>query len=339
LCTHLKNAKDGETNLDVIVGVDVGGTNTVIGVFDTTFSLVKKKSVSTIISREKDSRDFLEFLTLEIDRVLDSLEEKATLLCAGMGAPGIVDSTKGIAHAAVNMGWSNLDFSTEMTQRLGAPAFVDNDVRVYAFGELVAGAGKGHQNIVCVTLGTGIAACSIVDGKVVTGSKFYAGEIGHDAVPGEKFVCKCGKTGCLETIASANGIARLTTEAISNGRESLLKSIEGPIRSLDVFHAAEAGDQVALEVFSYVGKTLATKLVTVAYLLNPEVIIIGGGAAAAGEILLQPIRKVFDEQYHSSYPTPIITTGKLGDSAGLFGAAHFAYSRLKQLTNEVEKVE
>lgn len=325
--------------MDVIVGVDVGGTNTVIGVFNTAFTLIKKKSVPTLISQEESYYDFFEFLTLEITSLLHSIDEKTTLLCAGMGVPGIVDSTNGIAHAAVNMGWTDLNFTNEMTRRLGVPTYIDNDVRIYGYGELVAGAGKGYKDIVCVTLGTGIAACSIINGNVVLGSKFFAGEIGHDTIPGEKAICKCGKQGCLETIASANGIARLATDAINSGKKSLLSSIERPIRSIDVFHAAESGDELAREVFNYVGKTLGTKLVTVAFLLNPEVMIIGGGAAAAGEMLLQPIRKEFDEQYRNNFPTPIIKTGVLGDSAGLIGAAYFSYSRLKQQTNEVEKVE
>lgn len=326
--------------MEVIIGVDVGGTNTVIGVFDENFNLLKKENVSTVICKEKDGHDFFDYVAFHINRVKDSVSISTSLRCVGMGIPGIVDTSQGFAHAAVNMGWSELAFSDEMEKRLGAPVFIDNDVRVYTLGEAVAGSGKGARNVVCVTLGTGIAAGVMIDGKIVSGSGFYAGEVGHDSCPGVSYVCKCGKVGCLETIASATGIARLATDAIEEGKKSILQNIDGPITAFDVFCATEEGDQVSLDVFDYVGRTLGTKLVTISYLLNPEKIIVGGGAAAAGDTLLNPIRQMFQEQYRYEGQTPQIVTGSLGDRAGLVGAAHLASIRYEKLRKEeLEKVE
>jgi glucokinase len=319
--------------MEVIVGVDVGGTNTVIGLFNKSLSLLKKESIPTLITKEKDGHDFFDYVTFHILRILESIDESLHLLCVGMGVPGIVDSDSGIAHAAVNLGWSDLPMAIEMKHRLGIPVFIDNDVRAYTQGEVIAGSGQGKNNVICITLGTGIAAGILMNGSLIRGSHYYAGEIGHDRCPDIMYQCKCGKVGCLETVASGPGIVRLANEAIKSGKVTILKNSDTPFSAFDVYCAAIEGDQVAIDVFSQVGRTLGLKLVTITYLLNPETIVVGGGPAAAGDLLLNPIRQVFKEQYRYTNQFPDIITGSLGDSAGLIGSAYMA-ARLAQVQME-----
>ena len=319
--------------MEVIIGVDVGGTNTVIGIFNKSLSLLSKESVPTLISKEKDGHDFFDYVSFHITRLLDSMDEAPQVLCVGMGVPGIVDSEDGIAYGAVNMGWSHLPIAIEMKQRLGVPVFIDNDVRAYTQGEVIAGSGQGKKNVLCITLGTGIAAGIMMNGRMISGARFYAGEIGHDRCPDVSFQCKCGKVGCLETVASGPGIVRLANEAIKAGKQTSLRKLDAPFSSIDVYGAAQKGDQVALDVFKDVGRTLGIKLVTIAYLLNPETIIIGGGPAAAGDLLLNPIKHVFNEHYRYTNEIPEIVTGSLGDTAGLIGSAYMAINQT-QIQNE-----
>lgn len=311
-----------------IVGVDVGGTNTVIGVFDESLSLLLKHSIPTLKpyfpNKTNNPKLFLDVLSEAIQKLVHEAGYEGRLACVGMGVPGKVDPVRGMALCASNLGWSSVPFAEEMSWRLSVPVYIDNDVRIYTLGEAWAGAGRGYRNLVCLTLGTGLAAGIIIDGKLIRGSDWYAGEIGHDTVQGESFPCNCGKRGCLETIASANGIARLAEEAVGSGQETLMRNIPHKLTSLEVYEACVHGDHAAIEIYRHVGRTLGYKLATVTFLLNPEMIIIGGGVASAGEFLLAPIRSIIDEQYATQKKKPIIRTGELGDTAGLIGAVRFA---------------
>ncbi|PLS05351.1 ROK family protein [Neobacillus cucumis] len=321
-----------------IVGVDVGGTNTVIGIFDSSLTLLEKVSIQTLkpnlSQKTSNPAEFFDQLSGEVM----SLKDKAGLehlLCVGIGVPGKVNPGEGTAIHAVNLGYDNVPFADEMTKRLGVPVFIDNDVRNYTRGEAIAGSAKGFQNVICVTLGTGMAAGVMIERNIICGSNFFAGEIGHDIVPGEHSACNCGKRGCLETVASASGISRLATEAVRLGKETIMSEFEGPIQSKTVYSAALKGDKIALEIFQYVGQTLASKLVTASLLLNPEIIVIGGGAAAAGSYLLNPIKEVFLEQLGPMQP--LITVGSLGDSAGLYGSADLANSKYQKSKSVKER--
>lgn len=315
-----------------VVGVDVGGTNTVIGVFDEALDggsrLLVKQSIPTknpdFPKITHNPVVFMDSLAEAITRLVDEAGYTGCIAKVGMGVPGRVDPIRGMALGASNLGWVDVPLAEEMRSRLGGtPVYIDNDVRIYTLGEAIAGAGRGFSHIIGLTLGTGIAAALIIDGRMVRGSDFYAGEIGHDTVAGEESPCNCGKRGCLETIASASGIARLAREAVASGTETCLRELKQPITSYDVYQACLKGDAFALQLFQHVGKTLANKLMTAIFLLNPEVIVIGGGAASAGEYLLTPIREMIAEQY-PKLKGPKVCLGELGDSAGLIGAAAFA---------------
>ncbi|MBS4216941.1 ROK family protein [Bacillus sp. FJAT-49711] len=315
-----------------IIGVDIGGTNTVIGIFNQDLKLLEKVSIPTLKpdfpAKTSNPKEFFDLITSEIGKLIEKTGYENNIQCVGMGVPGKVNPNTGTVIRAVNLGYENVPFASEMETRLGVPVFIDNDVRVYTRGEALAGSGKGSQNLICLTLGTGMAAGVMINGQMVTGSDFYAGELGHDPVPEATYLCNCGKIGCLETIASASGISRLANEAIESGEQTVLTLTNGTISSKDVYLACLQNDEAALRIFDYVGKTLAYKLLTATFLLNPEVIIIGGGAAAAGKFILEPIREVFHKHY-SNNELPNVTIGSLGDSAGLIGSGHLAVDKNK----------
>ncbi|MBS4199885.1 ROK family protein [Bacillus sp. FJAT-49732] len=319
-----------------VIGIDIGGTNTVIGIFNHELELLDKVSIPTLKpyfpKKTSNPEEFFDLIEVEVSALAEKNDYKNKIKCVGIGVPGKVNPNKGIVIRAVNLGYEEVPFASEMEKRLGVPVFIDNDVRNYARGEALAGSGKGADNLICITLGTGMAAAVMINGQMVTGSDYYAGELGHDPVPGANYLCNCGKIGCLETIASASGISRLAQEAIQSGDQTILKSNDGTITSKDVYLACLQNDQVALGIFDYVGKTLAEKLLTATFLLNPEAIIIGGGAASAGKFILEPIQDIFVQHYDNS-ELPKLVIGSLGDSAGLIGSAHLAVAEFEQNNN------
>lgn len=316
-----------------VVGVDIGGTNTVIGIFDSNGGLRLKRSIATIrgnpMRPTSDATEFLDRLASEIAALV--LEAGyCEIGAAGFGIPGWVEPDTGIALDSSNLGWRNIGFADEMSRRLGSPVYIDNDVRMYTLGEAACGAGVGYRHLICLTLGTGLAAGIMNDGNLVRGNRQLAGEFGHDTVDGTHFPCNCGKRGCLETIASASGIARLAEEAVMNGERTMLARLNRPISAYDVYEACMAGDSTAIGIFRYAGRTLGRKLSTMALILAPEVFIVGGGAAAAGEYLLEPIREELEAQLHELDIRPEVITCKLNDSAGMIGSAHYAIERWRR---------
>ncbi|MBS4194889.1 ROK family protein [Lederbergia citri] len=315
-----------------VIGIDIGGTNTVIGIFNDDLELLEKVSIPTLKpyfpEKTNNPEEFFDLIADKVNKLVKNNGYENKVACVGIGVPGKVNPNTGIVIRAVNLGYEEVPFALEMEKRLGVPVFIDNDVRNYTRGEALAGSGKGAENIICITLGTGMAAGVMVNGQMVTGSDFYAGELGHDQVSGVNYLCNCGKVGCLETIASASGISRLAQEAVQAEKETILKANDGTISSKDVYMACLQNDSVAIEIFEFVGKTLANKLLTATFLLNPEAIIIGGGAASAGEFILDPIQKVFENHYANS-ELPNLVIGSLGDSAGLIGSAHLAMAKCK----------
>jgi len=319
-----------EQRIRIDAGIDIGGTNTVIGLFDSDRNLLVKTTLPTFLSASptrvwtNNPTDYYGRLHEALDKLAESIGCGGCLAKVGIGVPGQVDTTRGIVIRASNMGWHDVPLADAMHARLGVPVAIENDVRAYTLGEAARGAGQGFRNIICLTLGTGLAAGIVTDGRLIRGGAWHAGEIGHDPVPGIPYRCNCGKTGCLETVASATGLARMAREAVLTGEATLLSHAGKPeqLTAHDVFHACLQGDATALGIFRQVGTLLGHKLLSAIYLLNPDIVIIGGGVAAAGDMLLSPIREVLENGYFSKAACPPICIGTLGDSAGLLGAVH-----------------
>lgn len=308
----------------IYAGIDIGGTGTVIGLFDESRSLLAKTKFETLgAKRERFGQPiaFMETIASRLQTALAALHgEPAALAGAGFGLPGGVDPEDGVVYEATHLGWREVPFVPLMAERLGVPVCIDHDVRTFARGELQAGAARGARNALCLTIGTGIAAAVAVDGRLIRGGHNLAGEIGHDTVPGLALKCPCGKVGCLETIVSGPGIARLAAEAGLSGMSDAV-----PPTAEDVARLCAVGDERARGIYRYAAGLLADKLETAVALLDPEIIVIGGGVANAGEPLLEPIRRQLHDRFPWLRGKLSVVPAALGEDAALIGALHHVY--------------
>ncbi|MDF2668672.1 MAG: hypothetical protein K0R67_978 [Paenibacillus sp.] len=322
--------------MSYVIGVDIGGTNIVCGLLSEDLQLLRKNKQPT------GAANGVDYVLVNIVGMIDSLlkEEGAgreQLEAVGMGNPGIVNPDTGVAVFAGNLKWHNVPVADQLSGLLaGIPVFIDNDVKMYTYGEAVRGAGRGYDHIMGITLGTGIAAAMINKGRQYYGGGFMAGEIGHIVLDGESSPCGCGMHGCLETIASATGIARIARERIEAGEPSLLgdwypdAQQRAAITAADISRAYDAGDKLAVDVMDFVGAMLAKGLSYAIPLWSPDVIVIGGGAANAGERLLAPLRRGLQGIVHPMYLDRMdIRLAEMNDDAGVVGSAAYAQARAR----------
>jgi glucokinase len=316
------------------IGVDIGGTNIVCGLLDERLNLLRKTKKPTGAANGADY--VLNLIASMIDELLAQEQLTRTDLGAvGMGNPGFIDPVRGISLSSANLKWENVPVSDKLGALLGGiPVFIDNDVRMYTYGEAAAGAGRGYDHVMGITLGTGIAAAMINNGQLYYGSGFLAGELGHVPLDGESALCGCGMRGCLETIASATGIARIAREKLERGEPSILAEWfpgerRNEITAADISRAYDEGDALAKEVLQFVGRHLAKGLAWAITLWSPDVIVIGGGAANAGERLLAPMREALMPLILPMYRNRIvIKLAEMNDDAGVVGSAAFAKARV-----------
>jgi glucokinase len=317
-----------------LIGVDLGGTTTKIAFISFYGEILNKWEIPT--DKSNEGKNIPTDIAKAIDRKLDELgHSKNEIHGIGIGAPGPVDLTSGIIYEAVNLGWKDQYPLKDLLEvETSLPVVVDNDANVAALGEMWKGAGNGAKDLVCVTLGTGVGGGVIANGDIVHGKRGAAGEIGHItsiAVGGAP--CNCGKSGCLETIASATGIVRLAHEALQKGQqEGKLGEIfreYGQVSAKDVFDAARNGEKSALEVIENVASHLGVALANIANTLNPEKIVLGGGVSRAGDILLGPVKENFlKHSFPSVAKSTEIAIATLGNDAGVIGAAWLVKNKI-----------
>lgn len=315
-------------NKDFLVGVDIGGTTVKLAFIDEAGEIFDKWEIQT--PREEAGKYILEHVS---QSVLSQAKEhgikRSQLLAIGVGAPGYIDVENGIIIEAVNLGWRNYPIQKELEERLQLPAVADNDANLAAGGEKWKGAGEGADNLLAITLGTGVGGGVIAGGEIIHGEQGMAGEIGHiTSVKSGGAPCNCGKSGCLETVASATGIARLALESIQEQPSGYLKDVfdkQGSITAKDVFDGAKAKDAEALKIVEESMEHLGFAIANLANTLNPETIVIGGGVSKAGLFLVDYIREAFNK-----YAIPLvaknttINIATLGNDAGVIGAAWLA---------------
>lgn len=307
------------------IGVDLGGTDIKVAVVDCEGFILYSDCVPTEAHRGfghtinniiKAIKNILQKNNLDISQVGG----------VGVGCPGQVDPEKGIVKFLPNIpGWINIELADIIEKELGIKAGVDNDVRCAAIGEHNFGAGKGYKDIVCITVGTGIGSGIIVNGKLIRGANSSAGEIGHMVLQdnGGKF-CGCGNTGCFETLASGPSIVEMAENYIIGGKSSKFRELAGdePITPELVARAAGFGDEVAKAIYKQAGYWIGIALVNVVNFLNPEIVIIGGGVAKSGNLLLDSARKTVQERaLKTSTENLKIVEAKLGNDAGVIGAS------------------
>lgn len=300
-------------------GVDIGGTTIKMGLFTTTGELLDTWEIPT--RTENAGEAILPDIAAAVDAKLKEKNiSKLDVEGIGMGVPGPI-GPDGTVLKCVNLGWGVFNVEDRMGKMTGLKVKAGNDANVAALGEMWQGGGKGYQDIVMVTLGTGVGGGVIIGGKILAGINGAAGEIGHIPMcDDDPECCGCGKRGCLEQYASANGIVRITQRYLTAHpeAETVLKSVE-KITAKEIFDAAKNSDAVALEMVDQVGYLLGKAMASISIVVNPEVFVIGGGMAKAGDILLNTIRKYFKRfAFHASSETEF-KLATLSNNAGIYG--------------------
>lgn len=306
-----------------LVGVDLGGTTTKIAFLSTYGEILHKWEIPT--DKSDSGKHIIVHIAKSIDAKLEQLDvEKEQLIGIGMGAPGPVEMRRGIIYEAINLGWSeNTPLKHLIEKETGLPAVIDNDANCAALGEMWKGAGNGAKDLVCVTLGTGVGGGVITKGEIVHGIRGAGGELGHiTVVPEGGYSCNCGKTGCLETVASATGVVRVAHEKLKSSTEdSVLRDLKA-IGAKQVFDAARAGDSLALTIVDQLAYYLGLSLANLGNVVNPEKIVIGGGVSKAGKTLLEPVMNYFKRfAFPKVRTSTTIDIATLENDAGVIGAA------------------
>ena len=315
---------------ELYLGIDLGGTTVKFGLVDDLGKIHKQWKIPTNIENHGNNilPDIIDSISTNIS---DQKNTKDMIVGIGMGTPGTVNQERGTVTGAFNLNWTTEQpLKEEIESAFHIPFFVENDANVAALGERWVGAGENQNEVVFVTLGTGIGGGVIANGKLLHGIAGSAGEIGHIVVNPDGYPCTCGNRGCLETIASATGIARVAEDFAKKNNDSKLFEAE-IIDSKAVFELAKLGDSVAIEVVDYVTYYLAWGLGQVADVLNPQYIVIGGGVSASGDFLIDRINKFFPNfVFDNVKKTTSIRLAQLGNEAGILGAASLVRESLHE---------
>lgn len=299
-------------------GIDVGGTTVKCGLFKTDGVLVEKWEIPT--RTENNGSEIVPDVAKTIEEKLAEKNiSKEEVDGIGIGVPGPVNA-EGDVIAAVNLFWGYKKLSKELNELTGLNVKVGNDANVAALGEAWKGAAAGAKNVILVTLGTGVGGGIIVDGKIVAGHHGAGGEIGHaNVMHDETETCNCGNKGCLEQYTSATGIVRLAKRKLAkSSEETSIREIPN-LTAKDVFDAAKAGDAIAIGLVDEVCEILGSTLSNIACVVNPEIIVIGGGVSKAGDILLDNIKKHFVETAFMACRDTKFALAGLGNDAGMYG--------------------
>ncbi|HHW68495.1 MAG: glucokinase [Epulopiscium sp.] len=306
------------------IGVDLGGTNIAAGIVTEEGKLIKKKSIPTLRHRNYQEilKDMGELCLTIIKEEGISLNEVASV---GVGSPGTPDPENGILVYANNLKFKDVPIRTELQKYINVPVYLENDANCAALGEAVAGAAKGYKNSVTVTLGTGVGGGIILDGKIFSGSFYGGGEIGHHVIVADGEPCTCGRKGCWETYASATALIREARIAVIRNPESgLAKLVGGDINLINAkvpFDAAQSGDPVGQELIDNYIKYLGMGIANVINIIQPEIVVIGGGVCAQGDNLLNPLKEIVKKNVYQGTLKTELRIAELGNDAGIIGAA------------------
>lgn len=317
------------------LGIDLGGTKIAAALVDDDYKIVRKASTPTLHKRHYSEivKDMAHLALRLIDDSGISIDDVEYV---GIGCPGILDRSKGYVLYSNNIRWDHVDLFGEFTKHLDIPLYMDNDANCAALGEFVAGAAKAYTSALTITLGTGVGGGLILDGKIYSGFNAAAGSFGHEVIISGGALCTCGRCGCLEAYASVTALIRMAGEEAKRNPESKLAQLladGGSFNGKNIFDCAKSGDVSAKELVDqyifYVGEGI-TNFVNV---LQPDVIVIGGGLSKEGEYLLAPIKKqVAQNVFCKVVRQPEIKIASLGNDAGIIGAA-FLKEYQKTLVN------
>lgn len=310
------------------VGIDLGGTNIVAGVVDGDYNIIAKASTKTNCPRpEKEiAEDMAKMAVQAVENAKLTMDDIEWI---GIGTPGIANSATGIVERANNLGFINtplVKYVEEFIGRNDTPVYIENDANAAAYGEYVAGAAKGAKNAVCITLGTGVGAGIVIDGKIYAGSNFAGAEIGHTVIEVGGAPCTCGRKGCFEAYSSATGLIRMTKESMAENPDSIMNKMaeeRGKVTARTSFDCMRADDKYAKAVVDKYIKYLAAGITNTINTFQPDILCIGGGVCNEGDPLLLPVKAIVEEEdfANKSEKRTEIVIAKLGNDAGLIGAA------------------
>lgn len=311
------------------LGIDLGGTNIVAGVVDEEYNIVAKASCKTDVPRpEKEICDSMAEVALEaIKNANISIEDVESI---GIGVPGAVNPETGIIEYSANLFFHNWSIVEMMEERLNTKVKIENDANAAALGEYLAGSAKGAKNAIAITLGTGVGGGIIIDGKIYSGSNFAGAELGHMVIVKGGKECACGRQGCWEAYASATGLINLTKEKILTEKPEfsyMLKLCDDDISNVSgktAFDAMAAGDPIAKQVVEEYISYLATGVINIINIFQPDVLCVGGGVSNQGENLLAPLRAIVEKERYTKHndKQTVICQCLLGNDAGIIGAAY-----------------
>ena len=300
-------------------GIDLGGTTVKLAYFDENGKMLDKWEIPTDTS--ENGKNILSDIAASVENYLAEKKiPREDIIGLGMGVPGPV-SSDGMVHTCINLGWGVLNVEQALQEKTGFTVRAGNDANVAALGEYWVGGGKGYANMVMVTLGTGVGGGIIVEGKLLCGAHGAGGEIGHMTLHREETLrCNCGKYGCVEQYCSATGVVRTAKRYLEkNDAASSLRDIEN-LTCKDVFDAAAAGDAAANQILDIVYQNLAEFLGNLCVIVDPDVVVIGGGVSKAGQPLLDGIRKYLPQYQIHATRNVELSLATLGNDAGAYGA-------------------
>lgn len=316
---------------NLILAADLGGTNLRMSAVDGDGSILQRVRRKT--PGHSGANEIVELIYSAAQECKEKLGNPASIAGIAVAVPGTVDVSRGIVLDAPNVrSLSGFNITRAVSKALSLPCFLENDANAAAIGENRFGASVGAMTSICVTLGTGVGGGVIIDGKILRGIDGTAGEIGHICVEPTGAKCGCGSIGCLEQYASATALVRMAREMKDDFPETSLVDDE-LLTSLEIFEAGTRGDELALQVFKKQGFYLGIAFAGLVNVLNPEVLVIGGGASAGWDLFIEEARSIVHQR---SYPEPgeraRIVRAERGDDAGVLGAAAVAFENLLKLT-------
>lgn len=307
------------------IGIDIGGTNIACGIVNESCEIIARSKVKTNAPRlyEEILADIIRAARLACD---EAGIDPGSVDSVGIGCPGTCNQQTGIVEYSNNLGFVNVPLRTDVEKALGVKTYLGNDADAAAYGEYCAGAAKGAENAVVITLGTGVGSGIIIGGKIYSGSNFAGGEIGHTVISVGGRACTCGRKGCFETYSSATGLVTTTKEYAARYPDSLMTKLieqDGRVSARTAYTAMKQGDEAGRLVTEEYVKYLAVGITNVINIFQPDVLCIGGGVCNEGDTLLVPLKKLVAEQVYTknSAKNTEIVICSLGNDAGIIGAA------------------
>jgi len=308
-----------------VIGIDLGGTNFAVGLVNETGEILARIEGKTKVQEGPEA------VARRLAEAVDRVRGSADVSAVGIGSPGSVDHKRGVVKFSPNFpGWHDFPLADEIKKYTNLEVFVENDANAYALGENTFGVGKGFEHLVCLTLGTGIGGGVITHGVLLRGSTGIGAELGHMNVLPNGPKCGCGSNGCLEALASATAMKKFVLDGYERHTNSSLFRDKNPdqVTPKDIFEHARNGDQFALSIFNTVVEALAVAIGSLVNIFNPQLVILGGGIANAGDFLLNP---VLERSRNYVLPTMLgtyqVKLSQLGKDAGILGAASIVIER------------